>query len=102
MTMAETQIPFSELVEELTHDPDALLEKLSDETHALTFEHSGKVYLLRAKTRRRKARKGAFTLDDSIFALAGAGHSKELTDITNHKHDYLAEEAADTHEATHP
>lgn len=76
----------------------AILEGMEVGGKGVLIEWRGKVYTIRPKSRRNRHKHAQFTEEDSIFKLAGAGRSAEPTDIAKHKHDYLAEAAADLHQ----
>lgn len=65
-------------------------EVAADGTHLLV-ERNGQVFEIVPRTKRRQRKSLKFTLEDSLFSLAGAGSSAEPTDIAKHKDDYIAD-----------
>ena len=84
--------------DEFVTNAATILEDIEAEGKGVLIEWRGKVYTVRPKSRRRSHKRAQFTEEDSIFKLAGAGRSAEPTDIAKHKHDYLADAAADLHQ----
>ena len=86
MSAAEKPIQFDEF---LANAP-AIFERMEREQTGVLVERAGTVYALRPKAKRARRPKH-FTERDSLFRLAGIGHSAEPTNIAEHKHDYLAD-----------
>lgn len=63
----------------------------------VTVERGGQVFRL-ASVRRRKRPKRGFSKDDALWDIVGMVNTHGPGDVSENKHDYLADAYADLHE----
>ena len=93
-------IPFEEFVQKLGTIFD---ESEARGSSSVLVERDGTLFSVRAARRNRRRRTSkprGLTPQDPLLGIIGIWESAEPTDIALHKHDYLAEAAADLHDSS--
>jgi len=79
--------------EEFISDVPTVFDEVASSDEEVVVERGGKLFSIRRKQARKPRGKRQFEPDDSLFAVIGIGASGK-TDVSAHKHSYLADAIA--------
>ncbi len=72
-----------------------ILKEIEKRGESVLIESGEHFFAVTPKKREKRNRRPHLSLSDGLFEIIGLGESEEPTDISMHKHDYIAQATLD-------